>query len=48
VICLSLVIGISALLLGSYLGSRFAQKVDINLSWLSGAILIGLALLRYL
>ena len=48
VICLSLVIGISALLLGSYLGSRFAQKVDIHLSWLSGAILIGLALLRYL
>lgn len=48
VICLSLVIGISALLLGSYLGSRFVQKVDINLSWLSGAILIGLAFMRYL
>ncbi|HSQ90005.1 sporulation membrane protein YtaF [Romboutsia sp.] len=48
VILLSLVIGISSLLIGSCLGSRFAQKVDINLSWLSGAILIVLALMRFL
>lgn len=47
VILLSLVIGISALLIGSGLGSRFVQKVDINLSWLSGAILIVLALMRF-
>lgn len=47
VLILSLIIGIFSLLLGSYLGSRFIEKVDINLSWVSGAILIFLALIRY-
>lgn len=46
VVILSLIIGLCALLLGSYLGSKFAQKVNINLSWLSGAILILLAIMR--
>ncbi len=47
VLVLSLIVGIFSLLLGSYLGSRFIEKVDINLSWVSGAILIFLALIRY-
>ncbi|MPM53784.1 hypothetical protein SDC9_100553 [bioreactor metagenome] len=29
------------------MGSKFVEKVDVNLSWLSGAILILLALMRY-
>ena len=48
VVLLSLLIGISSLLIGCYLGSKFIEKVDINLSWLSGAILILLALIRFL
>lgn len=46
VIILSLVIGFLALSSGGYLGRRFAQKVDINLSWLSGAMLIALSIIR--
>lgn len=46
VVILSLIIGLCSLLLGSYLGSKFAQKANINLSWLSGAILILLAFIR--
>ncbi|MGL4912409.1 MAG: sporulation membrane protein YtaF [Romboutsia sp.] len=48
VILLSLIIGISSLLIGCHLGSKFIEKVNINLSWLSGAILIFLALIRFL
>lgn len=47
VILLSLIVGISSLIIGSYMGSKFVEKVDMNLSWLSGAILILLALMRY-
>ena len=46
VVVLSLIVGLCALLLGSYLGTKFAQKANINLSWLSGAILILLAFIR--
>ncbi|MEG1310611.1 MAG: sporulation membrane protein YtaF [Romboutsia sp.] len=46
VIILSLLIGLFALLIGGYLGRKFAQKININLSWLSGAILIVLAIIR--
>lgn len=48
VIILSLVIGLVSLLLGVIIGKKFVEKVDINLSWLSGAMLILLAILRFI
>lgn len=39
----SLVIGIAAVLLGSFAGNKLAGKAPYNLSWISGAILIALA-----
>ena len=46
VILLSLLIGLLSLIIGCFLGSKFIEKVNINLSWLSGAMLILLAVLR--
>lgn len=46
VLILSIVIGFIALLCGGYLGRKFAQKIDINLSWLSGVMLIILSIIR--
>ncbi len=46
VLILSIIIGFLALSCGGYLGRKFAQKVDINLSWLSGAMLIVLSIIR--
>lgn len=48
VILLSLVIGISSLLVGCHLGRKFTEIVNINISWLSGVILIFLAIMRFL
>ena len=42
----TLVIGIIALLTGARLGNKAAQKIRINLSWLSGVLLILLAFSR--
>ena len=41
---LSLITGVIAVLLGNLIGKKVAQKTPLNLSWLSGAILIGLAI----
>lgn len=46
VLILSIIIGFIALSFGGYLGRKFAQKVDINLSWLSGVMLIVLSIIR--
>ncbi len=46
VLILSIIIGFIALSFGGCLGRKFAQKVDINLSWLSGAMLIVLSIIR--
>lgn len=46
VISLCFFIGIACLILGSKLGRHFANTVNINLSWLSGILLIILAILR--
>ncbi len=46
VIVLCFLVGIICLLLGSYLGQHFASKMNINLSWLSGVLLIILAVIR--
>ena len=42
----SLVFHMIAVWGGVWVGERLAQKVNINISWISGAILIGLALVR--
>lgn len=48
IILLSFVIGVCSLFLGVYIGKKFIEKVDINLSWLSGSLLILLAILRFI
>lgn len=48
VISLSFLIGILALCSGLFLGKKIAQKSKVNLSWLSGIILIALAILKLL
>ncbi|MGL5713543.1 MAG: sporulation membrane protein YtaF [Paraclostridium sp.] len=48
VLILSLVIGVISLLCGVGIGKKFIEQVNINLSWLSGAMIILLALLRFL
>lgn len=48
VISLSFFIGILALCGGLFIGEKLAQKSKVNLSWLSGMILIALAILKLL
>ncbi|MCF0148643.1 MAG: sporulation membrane protein YtaF [Clostridium sp.] len=46
VFVVSIIIGILTILLGSYIGKRFSEITTIDLSWLSGTMLIILAFLR--
>lgn len=46
VITFSLLFNASSLLLGGYLGRRFAKKLNVDLSWMSGAVLILLAFFK--
>lgn len=46
VVLLSLVMGFPAVVLGAFFGRRVAEKLLLDLSWLSGAMLIFLALMR--
>lgn len=48
ILFLSFVIGVLSLFLGVCIGKKFIEKVDINLSWLSGSMLIFLAILRFI
>lgn len=48
VILLCFVIGLILISIGAFLGKKFVQKIDLDLSWLSGALLILLAILRIL
>lgn len=48
VIILCFVIGLTLISIGAFLGKKFAQKINLDLSWLSGALLILLAILRIL
>ncbi len=48
VIILCFIIGIILVSIGVFLGRRFAQKIHFELSWLSGVLLILLAILRIL
>ena len=47
-IALSLLIGFSAVMLGFKIGSKIASKLKINLSWLSGLILVAIAVSKLL
>lgn len=46
VFLLSLAIGILAVLLGCALGNRLSRRLSLDLSWISGALLILLAILK--
>ncbi|MGI5850439.1 MAG: manganese efflux pump, partial [Christensenellales bacterium] len=46
VLLFSLVFGIFAVFLGCYIGNKIAEKLKINISWLSGVLLIVLAILK--
>ena len=48
VLILCFVIGMLCVSLGVYLGRKFSQKVHLELSWLSGVLLILLAIIRVL
>ncbi|MBE6050398.1 MAG: sporulation membrane protein YtaF [Clostridium sp.] len=45
-ICLCFLIGFSSVILGQFLGRKFSEKSPLNLSWLSGLILIILAITK--
>lgn len=44
----SIIFNFLAIALGSFIGSKCAEKIDIDLSWVSGLILIVLSLLKLL
>ncbi len=46
VFIVALIIGLVAILLGAFIGRKFIENTNLNLSWLSGAMLIILAFLR--
>ncbi|MCL1824051.1 MAG: sporulation membrane protein YtaF [Oscillospiraceae bacterium] len=46
VITLSFIIGIIAVIFGCFLGNKAARKAKMNFSWLGGAALIGVAVLK--
>lgn len=46
VFIVALFIGIIAILLGSFMGRKFVESTNLNLSWLSGTMLIIFAFLR--
>ncbi|MGL5652363.1 MAG: sporulation membrane protein YtaF [Paraclostridium sp.] len=48
VVILSFVIGTCCLFIGVRIGKKFIEKVDLNLSWLSGLMLIVLAFIRFI
>lgn len=45
---MSLIIGAAAILGGSLLGNRLAEKLSLNLSWISGFLLMVLAFMKFL
>src|SRR5699024_10496285 len=45
-VILSLISGMLVIPLGLSIGEKFAEKSKFNISWLAGAILIGLAILK--
>lgn len=48
ILLLSIIIGAFAIAAGSALGNKLAEKLSLNLSWLSGLLLIILAFMKFL
>lgn len=48
VLILSFIVGTCCLFIGVHIGKKFIEKVDLNLSWLSGLMLIILAFIRFM
>lgn len=48
VVFFSFLIGMAAIILGCYIGNKIAEKLSFNVSWLSGALLLVLAILKLL
>ena len=46
VVVLSLIINMAGIMFGSFVGNRIARKIRFDLSWLSGALLILLAVMK--
>ncbi|MCL2695586.1 MAG: sporulation membrane protein YtaF [Clostridiales bacterium] len=46
VIAFSLIVGYAAIALGCFLGKKAAEKLRLDVSWLSGVILLGLAIMK--
>lgn len=46
VFIVSIIIGLIAILLGAFVGRKFVESTNLNLSWLSGLMLVILAFLR--
>jgi putative sporulation protein YtaF len=46
VFAFSIIFGILAILLGCHLGNKVAEKLSVNISWLSGALLAFLGVLK--
>ena len=46
IIGLSFVMGVLSIISGSFIGKRIAEKTSLDLTWLSGAILVFLAVMR--
>jgi len=46
VITNSIIIGLMAVLLGSFIGKKVSEKVSLDLSWLSGAMLVVLSFMK--
>jgi putative sporulation protein YtaF len=46
VIILSIVLGAIAVLTGSFIGNRLSEKINLDLSWASGVLLILLAFMK--
>jgi putative sporulation protein YtaF len=46
VVLFSLIFGIVSVMIGCYIGNKIAEKLTINLSWLSGILLILLGVLK--
>lgn len=46
IIIISLIFGIIAVLSGCYIGYKIAEKTSLNLSWISGVLLIILAIIK--
>jgi putative sporulation protein YtaF len=48
IVIFSLISGFSALMLGSWLGNKIACKLNFNISWIAGVVLIALAVEKLL